>query len=189
METIAHAAGYSRSAIYRQFATRNELLQASVHRTTQRHATAMMQRIPSDCGPVGLLVESLVMVASELVHDPLLKTIADQTPDGTVASLIAGDDGLALFVEPMIAGLLAQDSTVFRPGLHPHDLAQFFISTALSMLLSVVPHSSDPVVTRRYVETFILPAIVASPPPAVRVFGDGETSRPTTRHPSMRHHD
>lgn len=174
METIARAAGYSRSAIYRQFATRSELLRASIQRTTQRHATAMMQRMKPDCGPVEVLVESLVMVGTELVQDPLLQTIADQTPDGTVASLIAGDDTLTAFVEPMIAGMLAQDPNLFRPGLHPHDLAQFFISTALSMLLSVVPQTTDPAAARRYIETFVLPAILASPPPPTRVFGDHE---------------
>lgn len=170
MEAIARAAGYSRSAIYRQFATRGDLLQALVQRTTQRHAADLLQRITPGAGPVDLLVECMVMVASQLVHDPLLQTIAGQTPDGSVASLIANDTDLTALVEPMIAGMLAQDPAVFRPGLHPHDLAQFFISTALSMLLAVVPESADPDVARRYVQTFILPAIVNNPPAAARVY-------------------
>jgi AcrR family transcriptional regulator len=170
METIAREAGYSRSAIYRQFATRGELLRALVQRTTQRHAADLLQRIPPGSGPVDLLVESMVMVASQLVHDQLLQTIAGQTPDGTIASLIANDADLTALVEPMIAAMLAQDADAFRPGLHPHDLAQFFISTALSMLLSVVPESSDPEVARRYVQTFILPAIVNNPPAATQVY-------------------
>lgn len=171
MEVIAREAGYSRSAIYRQFANRGELLQALVQRTTQRHTAAMLERMAPDCGPVDLLVESMVMVASRLVHDPLLKTIAGQTPDGSIAALIAADDDLTTLVEPMIAGMLAQDGAgIFRPGLHSHDLAQFFISVALSMLLSVVPNSSDPEVARRYIQTFVLPAVVACPPPPVQVF-------------------
>ena len=175
MEVIAREAGYSRSAVYRQFANRGELLQALVHRTTQRHIAEMLQRIPPDIGMVELLVESMVVVASQLVHDPLLSTIATHTPDGSVASLIAHDGGLTELVEPMIAGMLAHDTaSTFRPGLRARDLTQFFISTALSMLLGVVTDSSDAAVARRYIETFVLQAIVAQPPAPTAVFLIGE---------------
>ena len=178
MEVIAREAGYSRSAVYRQFANRGELLQALVHRTTRRHIAEMLERIPSDVGMVELLVESMVVVASQLVHDPLLSTIAAHTPDGSVASLIARDGGLTELIEPLIAGMLAHDTaSTFRPGLHARDLTQFFTSTALSMLLGVVPDSSDAAVARRYVETFVLPAIVAHPPGPTEVFPAREKPR------------
>lgn len=171
MEVIAAEAGYSRSAIYRQFANRQELIAALVQRTTQRHMLAMLQQVAADATPVELLIDSLVIVATQLVHDPLLQTIAAQTPDGTVATLIANDGSLTRTVRSMVEGLLADSATgPFRPGLHPHDLAQFIISTALSLLLDVVPGSSDPAVARKYLETFVLPAIVDRPPPATRVF-------------------
>ncbi|UCZ61317.1 TetR/AcrR family transcriptional regulator [Mycolicibacterium phocaicum] len=171
MEVIAAEAGYSRSAIYRQFATRKELIAALVQRTTQRHMLAMLQQVAADATPVDLLIDSLVIVATQLVHDPLLQTIAAQTPDGAVATLIANDGSLTRTVQSMVEGMLANGTAGrFRPGLHPHDLAQFLISTALSLLLDVVPGSSDPTVARNYLETFVLPAIVDSPPPATRVF-------------------
>ncbi|SHV07300.1 TetR/AcrR family transcriptional regulator [Mycolicibacterium mucogenicum] len=171
MEVIAAEAGYSRSAIYRQFATRKELIAALVQRTTQRHMLAMLQQVAADATPVDLLIDSLVIVATQLVHDPLLQTIAAQTPDGAVATLIANDGSLTRTVQSMVEGMLANGTAgQFRPGLHPHDLAQFLISTALSLLLDVVPGSSDPTVARNYLETFVLPAIVDSPPPATRVF-------------------
>lgn len=171
MEVIAAEAGYSRSAIYRQFATRKELIAALVQRTTQRHMLTMLQQVAADATPVDLLIDSLVIVATQLVHDPLLQTIAAQTPDGAVATLIANDGSLTRTVQSMVEGMLANGTAgQFRPGLHPHDLAQFLISTALSLLLDVVPGSSDPTVARNYLETFVLPAIVDSPPPATRVF-------------------
>jgi len=171
MEVIAAEAGYSRSAIYRQFATRKELITALVQRTTQRHMLAMLQHVAADATPVDLLIDSLVIVATQLVYDPLLQTIAAQTPDGAVATLIANDGSLTRTVQSMVEGMLANSTPgQFRPGLHPHDLAQFLISTALSLLLDVVPGSSDPTVARNYLETFVLPAIVDSPPPATRVF-------------------
>ena len=60
MEVIAAEAGYSRSAIYRQFANRQELLAALVQRTTQRHMLAMLQMVDADATPVDLLINSLV---------------------------------------------------------------------------------------------------------------------------------
>jgi len=171
MEAIAAEAGYSRSAIYRQFTNRQELIAALVQRTTQRHMLAMLQQVTADATPIDLLLDSLVIVASQLVHDPLLKTVAAQTPDGTVATLIANDGSLTRMVQSMVEGMLAESVPgQFRAGLHPHDLAQFIISTALSLLLDVVPGSSDPTVARSYLETFVLPAIVEKPPPATRVF-------------------
>ena len=64
MEVIAAEAGYSRSAIYRQFATRKELITALVQRTTQRHMLAMLQQVAADATPVDLLIDSLVIVAT-----------------------------------------------------------------------------------------------------------------------------
>ncbi|OMC32813.1 TetR family transcriptional regulator [Mycolicibacterium fortuitum] len=173
MEVIAHEAGYSRTAIYRQFANRDELIAAMVQRTTQRHMASIIPRIPEGAGPVDFLVESLVIVATELVSDPLLNTIADQTSEGTIASLIATDSELTDLVTTTIKAMIAEDARQFRPGLDPHDLAQFIIATALGFLVKTVPDITDPDVARRYIQTFVLPAIVHEPPAPQRVFPGG----------------
>ncbi|OBG79645.1 TetR family transcriptional regulator [Mycobacterium sp. E802] len=170
MEVIAHEAGYSRAAIYRQFANRDELIAAMVQRTTQRHMSSILPRLPEGAGPIELLVESLVIVATELVSDPLLNTMAEQTSDGTIASLIAKDSDLTELVTATIEAIFADDATRFRPGVHPNDLAQFIIATSLSFLVKAVPVGNDAAVARRYIETFVLPAIVTQPPPPRRVF-------------------
>ena len=114
------------------------------------------------------LVQSITQ--SELVEDPLLQSMSEQASDDAVVVLIADDPALTQLVEATIAGIIATDADVFRPGLQPYDVAQFIIATALSLLLQTVPGTNDPDVARRYLETFILPAIVADPPPATRVF-------------------
>ena len=170
MEAIAAHAGYSRAAIYRQFPNRRALVAAMVNRTTQSHIAAMLPRLPQGAGPMAILVEALVIVATELVSDPLLMTISEQAPDGTVASLIAEDPALTQLVEATIAGIIATDAEVIRPGLRPYDVAQFVIPTALTLLLQAVPGASAPAVARRYLHTFVLPAIVTDPPPPGPVF-------------------
>jgi hypothetical protein len=40
------------------------------------------------------------------------------------------------------------------------------------VLLGVIPGIEDPATARRYIEVFVLPALVADPPPPRAVFGD-----------------
>jgi AcrR family transcriptional regulator len=171
MQDIAGEAGYSRRAIYRHFPTRRHLLEAMVQRTTQRYISTIPQRVPDGTDLAYLMIEGLVIVATELTQDPLLRTIAEQTPDGTVASLIANDSSLTQLVHSTFEAMAAGETdTPLRPGVHPHDLAQFVIATALALLLGIVPGVGDPVVARAYLCTFVLPAIVDNPPQPCRVF-------------------
>ena len=66
--------------------------------------------------------------------------------------------------------LAADDAKQFRRELRAKDLAQFFISTSISMLLGVIPGSDDPDVVRRYFDVFVLPAVLAHPPKPRAVF-------------------
>lgn len=173
MEVIAREAGYSRGSIYRQFPTREHLVEALVQRTTQRHMAGILERVPEGAGPIGLLVESMVIVATELIHDPLLKTISDQTDERTVAHMLANNAGLAQTVEAAIEDMCNQGGgKQFRRDVRPKDLAQFLISTNITMLLGVIPGIDDPETARRYIDVFVLPALVAHPPPPRAVFED-----------------
>jgi AcrR family transcriptional regulator len=173
MEMIAREAGYSRGSIYRHFPTRDSLVEALIQRITQRHMAGILKRLPAGAGPVDILVESTVIVATELVHDPLLKTISDQSEERTVGYMLANNTALVQMVEPLMEEMLASaDGDQFRRDLRPKDLAQFFISTSISMLLGVVPGTDDPETVRRYVDVFVLPALLKHPPKPRAVFPD-----------------
>jgi AcrR family transcriptional regulator len=173
MESIAQEAGYSRGSIYRQFPTRDSLVEALIQRVTQRHMAGILERLPEDADPLSILVESTVIVATELIHDPLLETISEQSEEGTVGHMLANNAALVQMVEPVIAEMLASDDRdQFRRDLRPKDLAQFFISTSISMLLGVIPGTEDPETVRRYIDVFVLPAVVAHPPHPRAVFED-----------------
>ena len=171
MELIARDAGYSRGSIYRHFPTRESLVDALIQRTTQRHMAGILGRLPADAGPLDMLMESMVIVATELIHDPLLETISDQTDEGTVGHMLANNTALVQMVEPVMEQMLAaDDANQFRRELRARDLAQFFISTSISMLLGVIPGTADPDVVRRYIDVFVLPAVLAHPPQPRAVF-------------------
>ena len=171
MENIAARAGYSRAAIYQHFPNRQKLLEALVRRKTGVHQAQILGRLPETSDLPTLLVESLVIVSTELIHDPLLMTLSEQTEDGTIAHLIANASGLPEQIEQLVAAIAEHAGAVFRPGLAPGDIATFLMTTALTLLLGVVPGSDTPDVARRYLQTFVMPAIFADPPAPGPVFG------------------
>ena len=171
MESIAQEAGYSRAAMYRQFPNRQSLDDALIARTTQRHMTTILQRQQDGAGPLEVIAGSLTIVATELAQDPLLKTIGEASNDGTVAQMLAKSAVIAELAEPVIESVLREDAgQTFRRDLDAHDVAQYLIATALSLLLGIVPGTQDRDVARRYIDVFILPAIVIDPPKPCTVF-------------------
>jgi hypothetical protein len=79
--------------------------------------------------------------------------------------MLANKTALVQMVRPVMEDMLASDrGDQFRRDLRPKDLAQFFISTSISMLLDVIPGTEDPETVRRYIDVFVLPAVVAHPP-------------------------
>lgn len=175
IEAIARSAGYSRGSIYRHFPTRDSLVEALLVRTTRRHMLGILARLPDGAEPLDIIVESLVIVASELHRDPLIRAISDQTDDRTVANTLAGHAELHRVVEGWTAGIVEADGgKSLRPGLRAKDLARFLIATSMTLLLGVIPGSEDPDTARRYIRVFFLPAVAAHFPPAVPVFTDDD---------------
>lgn len=170
MESIAQDAGYSRAALYRQFPNRESLDAALIQRTTQRHMVRLLEGRDT-AAPVEMIVEILVIVATELAHDPLLKTIAEAADEGTVARMLANSATVTRLAEPGIEAILREDAGKhFRRGISPQDLTQFLVTTALSLLLGIIPNSENADVARHYIEVFVLPAIIRNPPQPRAVF-------------------
>jgi AcrR family transcriptional regulator len=171
MEIIARDAGYSRAAMYRQFPNRERLVDALIQRTTQRHAATIMQRHDGTASLIDIVVDGLVIVATELAQDPLLKTISDASDEGIVAQMLARSAAVAQVAEPLVEAVLRQDDGKhFRTDIGAHDLTRYLISTALSLLLGIIPGTENVDVARRYIEAFVLPAIVREPPRPRPVF-------------------
>jgi AcrR family transcriptional regulator len=170
METIARDAGYSRAALYRQFPNRESLDEALIQRTTQRRMVGLLER-HQGADPVDMIVDTLVIVATDLAHDPLLKTISEAADEGTIAQMLTNSTAVRQLAEPVIEAMLREDAGQhFRRGINPQDLTQFLITTALSLLLGIIPDSENVDVARHYIEVFVLPAIVRDPPQTRSVF-------------------
>jgi hypothetical protein len=51
------------------------------------------------------------------------------------------------------------------PAHNVQELTQYLVATALTLLLGIIPGSEDAEVARRYIDVFVLPAIVRDPQP------------------------
>lgn len=170
MQVIARDAGYTRAVIYRHFGSRDQLLDALVVRVTVRKMAAIATRLETTTDPGELVTESLVIVATEVGQDPLLRVISEHTDEGNVAAMIARSATLSEVLAGQFEMGFHQAGDTLRAGLRPGDAARFVLSTALGLLLGLIPGVDDAGQVRRYVRTFVLPALLAEPPPAGPVF-------------------
>ncbi|MEB3030990.1 TetR/AcrR family transcriptional regulator [[Mycobacterium] nativiensis] len=170
MQVVAREAGYTRAVIYRHFATRDELLDALVVRVAGRRMAEIATRLEPATDPAVLVTESLVIVATEVGQDPLLRVISEHTDEGNVAALIARSATLSAVLAGQFEIGFHHAGDHLRAGLRPGDAARFVLSTALGLLLGLIPGVHDADQVRRYVRVFVLPALLADPPPAGPVF-------------------
>ncbi|WP_445170900.1 TetR/AcrR family transcriptional regulator [Mycolicibacterium sp. Dal123E01] len=144
-----------------------------MQRTARRYIARILDRLPDGVDLIAIVVESMIIVASELVHDPLLKIVSEQFENQTVAQMVANDSALTQTVKTVAEEMMKGDAgKTFRPNIPPADVAQFLISTAISMLSGNIPGIEDPDTARRYIEVFVLPALVPNPPLPQAVFRD-----------------
>lgn len=171
MQVIAREAGYTRAVVYRHFASRDELMDALVVRTASRKMAQVYPRLDPSADLGVLLVESLVIVATEVGKDPLLAVIAERNDEGNVADLITRSAALTeLLTSAYELAFRSADRGYVRAGVRPADAARFVLSVALGLLLRLVPDADDAEQVRRYATVFVLPALLADPPAPTAVF-------------------
>jgi AcrR family transcriptional regulator len=117
MDVVARAAGYTRTIIYRHFATRDELMDAVAQRYTAKQAEMIMQRLAEKPDAATKIVDALVVVGTELIHDPIYTMLGDETDDGTVATLLAKP--LVPVVEAILLAQQNQGAEFLRKDLRP----------------------------------------------------------------------
>lgn len=169
MDAIAREAGYTRTIVYRHFATRDELIQAMVTRLAMRHMAALFQRLDPSTDFADRVAETFVVLATELTKEPIFALLWDRSGGEQVVDFVAGNTAVPSLVESV---LTAQQSrkTVLRAGLRPIDAAHYLIVSAISLLRGGVPGSDDADQVRRFVKVFVLPGLLAEPPPVEAVF-------------------
>jgi AcrR family transcriptional regulator len=168
MAAIAKEAGYTRAVIYRHFDSRDDLLEALVLRVATRHINVVVARSAGISDAGDLVVESLVIIATEIARDPLLAVISERSDHMSVAEVIVSSPRLTNMLTTMYDEALKEGQ--LRDGLRPGDAARFVLAIAIGLLRRTFPDTADPDQVRRFTRVFVLPALLADPPPATPVF-------------------
>ncbi|MGK2320146.1 TetR/AcrR family transcriptional regulator [Gordonia rhizosphera] len=170
MADVARRAGVTRAVLYRHFDGRDDLVIGVAAQVMDRHVAQVISDITPTDDVADLISGSLVYVATVVRRDPILVLLSSGSEHG-VASLLANSPLLSDMVTGLYEQVFALFSDRLRGGLVPGDVGRFILGVALALLLDVIPGADDPDTVRRYVATFVLPAIVASPPAVGPVFG------------------
>lgn len=171
MGAVAREAGYSRGVVYRYFDNRDEVLDALVVRRATTSIAETTPRLMALGSWPDMIVESMVIVATETTQDPLLGALVDpDSSHSTAASLIFGSPGLSKMLTTLYESMFNSGLAPLRAGLSAHDASRYVLSVVMSLLSGSIPGCDDPDQVRRYVRTFVLPALLQTPPPPQQVF-------------------
>jgi AcrR family transcriptional regulator len=171
LEDVAAEAGVSRMTVYRHFRSRDGLMVEVLSTTWQRLAIDLLGRLApiDDFGEQVEIALAFIMIAFRT--DPGLAWVIRGE---SIEAAAHGEDPsiphvrtIADTVRPFFA--TAQERGLLRDGVELDELMVFVMRVALSMMTVPGFDTDNEMTARRFVHNFVLPGVLADPPPvAVR---------------------
>lgn len=175
LEDVATEAQVSRATIYRYFANRDELVLAVVLRELDRsHDHSLNDFIAGVTTPAEAataMVESAAYLLETIRGNPKLQIFLNREGAATVAGasealFTAIAEQLRPYLEPL------QELGVIRPEIDLSEASEWILRSILSLLTVEGPVPRRPDDERRFLATFLAPALIAdAPTPLPRTAG------------------
>lgn len=169
VEDVAATAKVSRATVYRYFSDRDELLLGVLIRDANRFRAKLDKRVRRVDDFAASIVDGVVYTIAAVRSDPRLAMLFTPEAAGITTSIAGASDVLfaqtAEYLRPRLEA--ARAAGHLRRGLDLDDAAEWILRTTLSLLTVEGPvRRSEPAI-RRYLLTFLVPALVTAPPPAI----------------------
>ncbi len=164
-EAVAEEADVSRSTVYRVFDGRDEILLAVVLRAAEGFVVRLQELIAElhDADVEDLLVQTMAEVV-EMGRSPGLGVLFTGRDRDVVADLIDRVGSVHELAHATMVQTLAQltprQRDRLRDDLAPDELADFLVHVGLTLVRGADRWSSSPEQTRRYLELFVVPALI-----------------------------
>lgn len=167
IEDVAAEANVSRQTVYRYFADRDELLLAGILAELESHAIApdrsevmaRAARTPEEA--VASLVEGVVGTLSSIAENPVLAALLATEGESVRATLEGASHalfrGYADEMRPWL--VLGQDAGLLRADVAPDEISELVLRITLSLMTTDGPVHRSPDELRRYLRTFLTPAL------------------------------
>jgi AcrR family transcriptional regulator len=168
IEDVAKIAQVSRATVYRYFAGRDELILGVLLREGNRFLERLSVRIADEPELSEAIVEGVLFTIRAIQSDENLALLFAPEAAGITTSIAGASDALfditAQFLRPYFEA--AQDGGTLRAGVDLDEAAEWVLRAILSMVSFDGPRQRGDDDLRRYLQTFLVPALVSPQVPA-----------------------
>ncbi|HVX17487.1 MAG TPA: TetR/AcrR family transcriptional regulator [Acidimicrobiales bacterium] len=165
IEDVARIAQVSRATVYRYFASRDELILGVLLREGNRFLERLSARIADVPELSDAIVEGVLFTIRAIQSDENLALLFAPEAAGITTSIAGASEALfdmtAHFLRPYFE--TAQQSGTLRAGVDLDEAAEWVLRAILSMVTFDGPRQRRDDDLRRYLWTFLAPALVAGP--------------------------
>ena len=167
VEDVATAAKVSRATVYRYFADRDELILGVLLRDAGRFLNRLTAELTRQPDLAAAIVNGVLFTVDAVLADENLALLFAPEAVGITTSVAGASEALftltAEFLHPFFEA--ARDDGELRPGLDLDEAAEWTLRAVLSLLMVRGPTERRPQEQKRFLTTFLVPALVASPEP------------------------
>lgn len=166
---IAREARVSRPLLYRHFASRDAIVIGVLERASTRLVESLLSVASESSSMDEFIVDVMVELLTRVRDDPVLNTVFDLNDRSDVIGLIGADEDFVGYASMLSAAMV--DAVPFdvgpllRPGLTIDEASRHMLVIGLMLVNGpsfLVDHREE---LARYIHNFVLPAVVANPPP------------------------
>lgn len=162
IDDIADEAGISRSMIYRHFNGRDELLTGVLARLTDRFTADLAARVDDHATLGEFIVAAITDVVVTARADPTIATMFAGPDRSAASSAVAGSDDIKTrartFAHQILERAGSERMHELRDGLSVDAAADHLVLIGLALIQGYGP--TDAAHIRRYLDDFVLPALV-----------------------------
>jgi len=164
VDDIASVAGISRATLYRSFAGRNELVLAVLMREVDRITGQLIARLSSYVRAEDVITEGIIIGVRTVRENRKLSILFGPDAAAVTGRIAGSSDALVVRAHHfgrILLGTLDSDARKrIRSELRIDEVADHLVRVFLSFLVLPTPDLSSDSDQRRYIRTFVLPAIV-----------------------------
>lgn len=167
VEDVAATAKVSRATVYRYFDGRDAIILAVLVREAGRFLGRLADKLAAQPDLETAVVTGVIFTVKAVRADENLSLLFAPEAAGVTGSVAGASAALfevtAEFLRPLFQA--AQESGQLRAGVDLDDAAEWTLRTTLSLLTVTGPRRRTAAEQYRYLQTFLVPALVAKPRP------------------------
>jgi AcrR family transcriptional regulator len=171
VEDVATEARVSRATVYRYFEGRDALMLGVLLRDAQRFLGRLQSRLGSEASFVDSIVEGILFTVDAVRADTNLSILFAPEAAGFTESVAGRSEALfaltSEFLRPYFEA--ARSSGQLRARIDLDEAAEWILRSIMSLLTVHGPRSRTAAEQRRFLLTFVVPALASDPPAPPRI--------------------